>query len=229
MPLNLMENPKSLNISENGCVLKGISTPFGYKPLAKSPTFRNDNNRPPVASIDALGVVFSPDQRGGIPVPLVVSDEEEDEVGLVVQWRYESGSFPQLPPSRKELLALLADDEAAGVCLIRFHILLVYTVIADERIGHRDNLPLVRRVSQDFLIPRHGGVKTNLPGDRRCSAKRPPLENGAVLQCEDGFTPQARHRRRDYRLDTQSASAHPKVQFTRWPSAWTIRPTPRCR
>ena len=89
----------------------------------------------------------------------------------------------------------LTDDKPAGVRLVRLHVLLVDAVVADERIGHGDDLPLVRRVGQDFLIPRHRSVETNLPGDRRRSAERLPLENGAVLQCEDGFRPQARHRR----------------------------------
>ena len=91
----------------------------------------------------------------------------------------------------------LTEEKHAGVRLVRIHVLLVDAVVANERIGHGDDLPLVRRVGQDFLIPRHGCVETNLPGDRRGSAERLPLENGAVLQCEDGFGPQARHRRGD--------------------------------
>jgi len=44
----------------------------------------------------------------------------------------------------------------------RLHVHLIDAVIADERIGHRDDLGFVGRVGEDFLVAGHGSVEADL-------------------------------------------------------------------
>ena len=55
-----------------------------------------------------------------------------------------------------------ANDEARDLRDRRFTVLGVDAVVADERVGHGDQLARVRRVRQDLLIPRHTGVEDYL-------------------------------------------------------------------
>ena len=55
----------------------------------------------------------------------------------------------------------LAHDQAGDVGLARLDIERVDAGVADERIGHRHDLPLIRRIGQDFLITGHRRVETN--------------------------------------------------------------------
>ena len=52
-----------------------------------------------------------------------------------------------------------ADDEAVDLQAARLPVLGVDAVVADERVGHRDDLAGVGRVGEDFLIAGHGGVE----------------------------------------------------------------------
>ena len=53
----------------------------------------------------------------------------------------------------------LADDDSCGLRCRAFAVFLYDTVVADEGIGHSQNLPLVSGVSHDFLVAHHGGVE----------------------------------------------------------------------
>ena len=53
----------------------------------------------------------------------------------------------------------IADHEAGGMHAGRFDVLAVDTSVTDMRIGQRDDLARVTRVSQDFLITRHRGIE----------------------------------------------------------------------
>ena len=64
-----------------------------------------------------------------------------------------------------------APENQSGCCNSRtFGILLIDADIADVRIRERDNLSCVTRVSEDFLIPGHGGVKDHFGRDGACGA-----------------------------------------------------------
>ena len=60
-------------------------------------------------------------------------------------------------------------------------------VIADERIGHRDDLAFVGRVGEDLLIARHGGVEANLAAGRRARAKTCAVKNRTVFEGQNCF------------------------------------------
>ena len=80
-----------------------------------------------------------------------------------------------------------ADDEAGDVRPPRFHVHGVDAVIADERIGHRDDLAFVGRVGEDFLIAGHGGVEADLAAGRRFRAKSRAVKNRAVFKGQNCF------------------------------------------
>ena len=51
------------------------------------------------------------------------------------------------------------DNKAFDMNGVRLNILIINPVITDQRIGHHHDLAGVGRVSQDFLIAGHGGIK----------------------------------------------------------------------
>src|SRR5262249_40871467 len=55
-----------------------------------------------------------------------------------------------------------ADDEALNLDLARLLVLVADPVVADMRIGHRDDLALVRGIRQYLLVPGHAGVEDDL-------------------------------------------------------------------
>jgi len=55
-------------------------------------------------------------------------------------------------------------DETLDVRLAGFHILGIDADVADLRIGHRDHLPLVRRVGEDLLVAGHARIEDHLAG-----------------------------------------------------------------
>ena len=76
----------------------------------------------------------------------------------------------------------IPDDEAAGIHLTGFQVLRVGTGITDVGIRQGNQLAAVRRVGQDFLVARHGGVEHHLPAGVTVDADRPAPEDGAVLE-----------------------------------------------
>ena len=72
-------------------------------------SFQVDNNEEPTVSILEGLFLANPDQRGGIPIPYQVADEEGDEVQVVFQWRRPSESFPALPSTVSEIQDVLDD------------------------------------------------------------------------------------------------------------------------
>ena len=75
-----------------------------------------------------------------------------------------------------------ANDKARHVRLPRFHVLPVHSVIANQRISHRDDLAFVGRVGENFLVARHGGVETNFTAGRRLGAETCAVKNGTVFE-----------------------------------------------
>ena len=70
-------------------------------------------------------------------------------------------SWP-LPAPLAAYAAGLVDYQAGRVGFPRLHILVVDSVVADQRVGQGHDLPVVGGVGQDFLIARHGGIEDEL-------------------------------------------------------------------
>ena len=89
---------------------------------------------------------------------------------------------------------VLGDDGAAvyaraleilaqvGAASLRGH-----AVIAEQRKGGDENLPLIGRVGKAFGIAGHGGVEHYLSGCRCLVAKRIAFKTGAILKYQDGW------------------------------------------
>src|SRR5438105_4465374 len=88
------------------------------------------------------------------------------------------GGRPEIRPDP----ARLANHKALDPRPPRFDILFVDAVVADERIGHRDDLAGVARIGEDLLIAGHRRVKDHLAKCRASSAKRRTLESSSVLK-----------------------------------------------
>ena len=85
---------------------------------------------------------------------------------------------------------MLADDKAGQMRPAAFDVLGVDAVVADLRIGHRDDLPAVTGVGEDFLIAGHRRVEANLAVDFAVGPDGSSGEDGAVFECKfGGFDP----------------------------------------
>ncbi len=78
-----------------------------------------------------------------------------------------------------------AHHKAGDVRLIALDVIRIHAVVADLRISHRHDLPFVRGVREDFLIPCHRSVEANLAASRGARAKTFAVENRAVFECEN--------------------------------------------
>ena len=74
----------------------------------------------------------------------------------------------------------IADDQASGKISPRLPVFIVATGIADVRIGQRDDLAAIGRVSQDFLVAGHGGVEHHLATRGGLGANGKTAEHGTV-------------------------------------------------
>ena len=63
----------------------------------------------------------------------------------------------------------------------------IYPVIADQRISHRNDLAAIRRVRQDLLIPRHGGIEAYFPDRRAVCAEGLPEKCATILQSNESL------------------------------------------
>ena len=75
--------------------------------------------------------------------------------------------------------------------LTRFQVFRVDAVIADERIRHGDDLPLVGRIGQHFLVAGHAGVENDFAERFAGGAEAVAREDRAVLECQ--FRQRFRH------------------------------------
>ena len=91
----------------------------------------------------------------------------------------------QPAPPAARVRARFFYDEAGQPRASGLDIFRVDPVVADVRIGHRDHLAAVRRVRQDLLIPRHGGVEHHFADGFPRRAQRGALEHGPIRQRED--------------------------------------------
>ena len=80
------------------------------------------------------------------------------------------------------VFAHLAHDEAGNPALAGLVVVKVDAVVADERVGHGNDLAEVGRVGQDLLIAGHAGVEYDLTDALSFVADCGALEQGAVRQ-----------------------------------------------
>ncbi len=78
--------------------------------------------------------------------------------------------------------AVLLDHEPAYKRPAALHVLVVRAVVADQRIGHRHDLLVVRRIGEDLLVAGHGRVEHDLAHAGARRPKGPALEAGPVFQ-----------------------------------------------
>ncbi len=74
-----------------------------------------------------------------------------------------------------------ADGEAAHLGAGGFVVFFADAVVADERVGHRDDLSPVGRIRQHFLVAGHGGVEAGFARHRSRGAEGASLENRTVF------------------------------------------------
>jgi hypothetical protein len=111
------------------------------------------------------------DQRAGVD-PLDAHDV------VLPQVLVEAHVGPVVRVDRRQLL----HDESRDVRAAAFDVLAVDAVVADQRVGHRDDLPLVGRVGEDLLVAGHRGVEDDLALGRAVRPERAAGEDGPVLQ-----------------------------------------------
>src|SRR2546422_11250086 len=68
----------------------------------------------------------------------------------------------------------------------RLDVLLVDPVVADQRVRHRHDLPSIRRVGQNLLIPLHRRIEDHLSPGFPQRAEGLPAEDAAVAEHEPG-------------------------------------------
>ena len=78
----------------------------------------------------------------------------------------------------------LLDDKPRHVRRLALHVLAIDAVVADQRIGHGDDLTLVAGIGEDLLIAGHRGVEDDFALGGSGSAKGAAGENGAVFEGE---------------------------------------------
>ena len=82
----------------------------------------------------------------------------------------------------RRIFAHLAHDKAGNPAFAGLVIVKVDAVVADERVGHGNDLTVVGRVGQDLLIAGHAGVEYDLTDALSFVADCGALEQGAVRQ-----------------------------------------------
>src|SRR5262245_42227783 len=71
--------------------------------------------------------------------------------------------------------------------MARLDVQLVDTVVADLRVGHRDDLSSVGRIGENLLVSHHGGVEHDFPRPLAGRADRATREDPSVLQRQNRF------------------------------------------
>ena len=87
-----------------------------------------------------------------------------------------------LHPEVGRALRKVADDEAGRVHARRLDVLGVHAGVADVRVRQGDDLSLVGRVGQDFLIPAHGRVEDDFTQRAAGCADRTAAKDRSVGQ-----------------------------------------------
>ena len=99
---------------------------------------------------------------------------------MLLRLRYDRERFGRAPIRRDP--ARFANDKALDPRATAFDVFVVDAVVADQRIGHADDLAGVARVGQDLLIAGHRGVKDHLAERLAIGAKRRTHKSASVFK-----------------------------------------------
>ena len=114
-------------------------------------------------------------------------------------------------PTARQFAEFL-DHEPADLRAGAFVVGLVDAVVADERIGHGHDLPVVRRIGEHFLVAGHGGVETHLADARAARAEGFALEHAAIFENQQSFHRQNEDEGRKA-TDERTNAEQPRVFF----------------
>src|SRR5215204_3506522 len=85
------------------------------------------------------------------------------------------------------VVAAFADDETGDPRAAGFVVVIVDAVVADEGVGHADDLATEGGVGADLLIPGHGGGEDGLAFTDAPGAEPETAEDAAVGESEGGI------------------------------------------
>jgi hypothetical protein len=91
------------------------------------------------------------------------------------------------PPPVAEEGAILFDDKPLDLRCLRFHILIVDSIISDQGVCHDHDLTFVRRIGKDLLVSCHAGVEDEFPRFLSGEPEGSPFEYSPILQGQYGF------------------------------------------
>ena len=92
-----------------------------------------------------------------------------------------------IPPPVAEDGAVLFDDEPLDLRCLRFHILIINSIISDQRVCHDHDLAFVRRIGEDLLVSCHAGVEDELSRFLSGEPEGLPFEYRPIFQGQNGF------------------------------------------
>src|SRR5947207_2611743 len=78
-----------------------------------------------------------------------------------------------------------AHHEALDPRAIRFFVFTVNTVVANQRIGHTNDLTGVGGIGKDLLVTRHRGIEDHLAGALAFRRPRSTVESAAIFEGEE--------------------------------------------
>src|SRR3989337_4059120 len=106
-----------------------------------------------------------------------------DRYDVISDQIFFQGTFRQFPGI---LIFQVAADQAFYFYIVRFYILVLYTVVTNMNGVHDQYLAIITWICKYFLVSGHSGVKTNFSCSSTNGAKGFTITNGAVLQKEYG-------------------------------------------
>ena len=81
--------------------------------------------------------------------------------------------------------ARFSNDESFSPDSSGLAIFFRHSVIADVGARHCDDLSFIRRIRQNFLVARHGGMEDDLPHGLTLETERATFKDCPVCQCEN--------------------------------------------
>src|SRR5277367_6211211 len=129
-----------------------------------------------------------------------------DSLDTIDARRFQVFSKRHLRTPVRRPLPIFLDDKTLDVDAPRLRVFSIDSDIADLRISHADQLALVRRISQDFLVTSHRRVEDYFTNRLADCAECAAAEHSSVGQRQYRFTPFAHRsatlssRRKQFRL-----------------------------
>src|SRR5262249_16447856 len=90
------------------------------------------------------------------------------------------------PPIRDDL-GILANNHPLRKRPARLDIFGIDAIVADQGVGHCDNLAAIPWIRKNLLVAGHGGIEDNLTRSLPCRTPGSPLKDSTIFKCENGF------------------------------------------